>query len=78
MVSTFATFAENLTARRQELQSKATEDLMKFSEIFLKQKPFERGLATKPKKEGFDWGQVASSAIQGAATIGGAALKGGA
>lgn len=67
-------FAENLTARRQELKSKAMEDLMKFSEMFLQQKPFERGLAAKPKKEGFDWGQVASSAIQGAATVAGAAL----
>lgn len=60
-------FAQQLQAQRQGLQQGALNDLMRYSQMLLGQRPYERGFAEKqqrPQQGGF--GGAASGAASGA------------
>lgn len=67
-------FAEQLRSNRQGLQRDALSDLMRYSQMLLGERPFERVLQEPPPKEfqqkqktekGVDWGGLLGSALPG-------------
>lgn len=66
-------FAQDLAAKRQELQRQAILDLMGLSSNLLGQRPYERFLYEKPKKESSGYGGLIGAGVGG---LGGFALGG--
>lgn len=60
-------FAQDLAARRHDMQRQAINDLMGFSNQLLNQRPNENFLVQKQKKEGIDWGGIGGAALGGLA-----------
>lgn len=71
--SAASNFAQELQAQRQGLQRQALSDLMGFSNQLLNQRPFERLVADKQKKQGGGWGGAIGAGLGG---LGGFALGG--
>lgn len=61
MAGAGAEMAENLQAKRAQMQQSAIEKLLGMSESLLGQRPYENMLLQKPQKQGFDWGAVAGA-----------------
>lgn len=62
MAGAGAEMAENLQAKRAQMQQAAIEKLLGMSDTLLGKKPYENLMVQKPQKQGFDWGQVAGAA----------------
>jgi len=60
-------FAQDLQAKRQEMQRQAIQDLMGASNTILGQKPYERSLIQQQEEQkGGGWGGAATGAMSGA------------
>lgn len=71
MTQAGSNFAQDLQARRQELQRQAIMDLQGLSTNLLGQRPYDKFLTQNPQKQeqqGGGWGGAASGAASGAAT----------
>jgi hypothetical protein len=65
MTAAGSNFAQDLQARRMELQNQAIRDLMGMSHTLMNEKPFERFMYEKPQKQGFNWGGAAGALAGG-------------
>jgi len=55
-------FAQDLQSNRYDMRMNAIKDLQSAGNALLNQRPYNTGVYQKPKKQGFDWGNLISAA----------------